>query len=144
MLTLTVGFPESTRPADCPLTYDIQADSPQGVSLILDEETQLLTVSLDGTIEASDLIGSSYQIEVKGLNTGQSADDVEAFVIEVNFIGCQDVDRTFCATCDKSQFEVEDTENSEYIWSNTKGCTQCRYGWEQYLYESSDGIIRGC
>ena len=39
VLTLTVEFPKSTRPADCPLTYDIQADTPQGVSLTLEEDT---------------------------------------------------------------------------------------------------------
>ena len=114
------------------------------MSLALAEDTQLLTVSLDGTVEAATLIGESYQIEVKGINTGQSSDDVEPFIVQVNFIGCPEVDRTYCATCDKNMFEIEDTDNSDYIWSNTKGCTQCRYGWEQFLYESSDDIIRGC
>ena len=84
---------------------------------------------------------------MKGYNTGQDPSEVEAHIININFIGCPEQERTACSTCDRELFEVIDTVNSDFIWSSTKGCTQCRYGWEQFLYESTTtpgDIIRGC
>ena len=92
---------------------------------------------------------------MKGVNSGQSADDVTAAVIIVNFIGCV-VDDKGCKSCNRDEFEAVDTANADYIWANTKGCTQCYQAWEPYLYESTTtpstdcktngncDIIRGC
>ena len=68
-----------------------------GFTIDLSDTTQVLTVELDGTIEAKDLRGISKMITVKGLNTGQMPDDIiDPLVINVNFIECPEVTQTAC------------------------------------------------
>ena len=146
VLELQIDFPTSSRPDDCPLIeYEIIPD-PNGdhpgwdvfITLVitLDPLTRILRVAPDESVEAADLMGQTYEIQVKGRNTDQAFADVTPALIHVNFIGCAEADTTGCASCDRELFEVVDTINSDYIWSSTRGCTACRYGWEQELYES--------
>ena len=153
VLTLKLDFPVSTKPEECMLTYEILPMLPLtegGFTIDLPTDgtnAQVLTIELDGTIPASDLKGTSKEITITGLNTGQTSADVEPLVININFIECPEVNQTACTTCNRELFEVVDAVNSDYIWASTKGCTKCRYGWEQYLYPSTETpgeIIRDC